>query len=171
MSRSGPTRPLLADDLLTRLMTEWEQPLFAFAWHYLRDRELAGDLVAATFVRFYHQCPRLRAGATPASWLFGALAEQCQRQVWRAATVPETDAELALLSAAIAHLPHPVKTTWLLHQCTTLDLAQIGAVLQLGPEETTRCLHRARQLLTAGLAASPTAPTPPGLATAITLPA
>ncbi len=171
MPRPAPLHPPLADDLLTRLMTEWEKPLFAFAWHYLRDQELAGDLVAATFVRFYHQCPRLRAGASPAIWLFGALAEQCQRQVWRATAAPETDAELALLSAAIAHLPHVVKTTWLLHQCTTLDLAQIGAVLQLGPEETTRCLHRARQLLTAGLAAGPTAPTKPVLTAAVPLPA
>ncbi len=133
------------------LMAEWENPMFDFAWQYLRDSRLAGDLVAVAFVRFYHACPRLGKTASPAPGLFSILAGLCQRQAGRAVPAIETDPELRALTAAIDSLSHAYKTPWLLRQCTLLSNQEIAEALTLRDEQVSQRLHRARQLIVAHL--------------------
>jgi DNA-directed RNA polymerase specialized sigma24 family protein len=143
--------PQAFDAGFMRLMAEWEKPMFDFAWQYLRDSQLAGDLVAVAFVRFYHACPRLGKTASPAPGLFSILSGLCQRQMGRAVPAIETDPELRALTAAIDSLSHAYKTPWLLRQCTLLSNQEIAEALTLRDEQVSQRLHRARQLIVAQL--------------------
>ena len=151
MSPHAQPVPLAFDASFMRLMAEWEKPMFDFAWQYLRDSRLAGDLVAVAFVRFYHACPRLGKTASPAPGLFSILAGLCQRQAGRAVPAIETDPELRALTAAIDSLSHAYKTPWLLRQCTLLSNQEIAEALTLRDEQVSQRLHRARQLIVAHL--------------------
>ena len=72
------------DTALNRLIARWEQPLFAFAWRYVRHTADARDLVAEVFVRLYQQRGRLRADTNLSAWLFTTLANLCHNQHrWR----------------------------------------------------------------------------------------
>ena len=151
--------PQAFDTGFMRLMAEWEKPMFDFAWQYLRDSQLAGDLVAVAFVRFYHACPRLGKTASPAPGLFSILSGLCQRQMGRAVPAIETDPELRALTAAIDSLSHAYKTPWLLRQCTLLSNQEIAEALTLRDEQVAQRLHRARQLIVAHLQ-QPSQPAP-----------
>lgn len=151
MSPRTPASNQIFDASFMRLMAEWEKPMFDFAWQYLRDTRLAGDLVAVAFVRFYHACPRFGKTASPAPGLFSILAGLCQRQAGRAVPATETDPELRALAAAINALPHAYKAPWLLRQCTLLSNQEIAEALTLRDEQVAQHLQRARQLIVAHL--------------------
>lgn len=71
------------DDALNRLITRWEQPLFAFAWRYVRNAADARELAVETFVRLHQQRQRLHAETNLSAWLFTTLANLCRnRQRW-----------------------------------------------------------------------------------------
>jgi RNA polymerase sigma factor (sigma-70 family) len=63
---------------LGRLIARWQQPLFAFAWRYVRNTADARDLTAEIFVRLYQQSGRLRPDTNLSAWLFTSLANLCR---------------------------------------------------------------------------------------------
>ncbi len=72
------------DAALDRLIARWEQPLFAFAWRYLRNTTDARDLAVEVFVRLHQQRDRLRPDSNLRAWLFTTLANLCHNHHrWR----------------------------------------------------------------------------------------
>ncbi|MBI5381858.1 MAG: sigma-70 family RNA polymerase sigma factor [Opitutae bacterium] len=163
------------DTALNRLIARWERPLLAFAWRYVQDSADARDLVAETFVRLYQQRQRLRPDTNLSAWLFTTLTNLCHNQHrWRqrhptvsldnagldqantSAMPDETptpdeallhNETMAALGAAIAELPHDLKTTLLLHHYEGLSYREVGAVLGCSERGVETRLYRAKQRL------------------------
>lgn len=72
-------------EALNRLIARWEQPLFAFAWRYVRNAADARELAVETFVRLHQQRLRLHAETNLSAWLFTTLANLCRnhQRWWR----------------------------------------------------------------------------------------
>lgn len=70
---------------LERLVSRWEQPLFAFAWRYLRNAADARELAIETFVRLHQHAARLRPETNLSAWLFTTLSNLChnRHRWWR----------------------------------------------------------------------------------------
>lgn len=168
------------DAALERLIARWEQPLFAFAWRYLRNTADARELAIETFVRLHQQRARLRPDTNLSAWLYTTLTNLChnRHRWWRrhaaqsldAATAgeddlprefaapddaPDTAAEhqesLAQLDAAIAALPHDLRTTLLLHHFEQLSYREIAHVVGCSERGVETRLYRARQKLRSAL--------------------
>lgn len=166
------------DAALNRLITRWEQPLFAFAWRYLRNQAEAQDLVADAFVRLYQHRERMRPDTKLSSWLFTTLSNLCHnRHRWHrrhptvslndpdsatggtepvaagpagAARLEEDEAQAAL-HAAVDRLPHDLRVTVLLHYFERLSYREIGEVTGCSERGVETRLYRARQRLRAEL--------------------
>lgn len=166
---------------LDRLIARWQQPLFAFAWRYVRHTEDARDLTAEIFVRLHQQRARLRPDTNLAAWLFTALANLCRNHHrWRQrhptvgldaagggegggvaslaaetptpAAVLEHKEALAALDEALGRLPHDLKTALLLHHFEALSYREIGAITGCSERGVETRLYRARATLRAALA-------------------
>lgn len=170
------------DAALERIMVRWEQPLFAFAWRYLRNAADAREVAIEAFVRLHQQRPRLRADTNLAAWLFTTVTNLCHnRHRWsrRHPTVsldaPPEDADggrscdpasrevtpdaalaeretLSALDAAIAQLPRDWRVTLLLHHFEQLSYHEIALITGCSSRGVETRLYRARQALRAALA-------------------
>jgi RNA polymerase sigma factor (sigma-70 family) len=161
------------DRALDGVMAQWQRPLFAFAWRYLRNRADAEDLVIQTFVRLHEQRHRLREDTNLSAWLFTTLSNLCHNQHrWRRRH-PETSFDLAVnessqpstpkssiptvqieddeassaVRAAVESLPHDQKTVVLLHHYEHLSYREIAVVVGCSERGVETRLYRARQAL------------------------
>ncbi len=165
------------DTALNLLIARWQQPLFAFAWRYLRRHSDAQELVAETFVRLYQAREKLAPDTRLKSWLFTTLANLCHNHYrWRqrhpsvsmdeplgegGATMRETLSSEAInpqenllgnerrdaLHHALAQLPHDWKTALLLYHFEQLSYREIGAILGCSERGIETRIYRARQQL------------------------
>ncbi|MBX3736265.1 MAG: RNA polymerase sigma factor [Candidatus Didemnitutus sp.] len=164
---------------LERLVARWEQPLTAFAWRYLRNATDARELALETFVRLHEKRATLRPDTNLSAWLFTTLTNLChnRHRWWRrhpstsldasaggelipfadAAPAPDANLEqseaLAALDAAIAGLPHDLRTTLLLHHFERLSYREIAGIVGCSERGVETRLYRARQALRAALRA------------------
>jgi len=168
------------DAALERLIARWEQPLFAFAWRYLRNAADARELAVETFVRLHQQRARLRDDTRLAAWLYTTLTNLCHNRhrwwrrhaaqsldapaagsepaAWALASndeAPDAAAEhqesIAQLDAAIAALPHDLRTTLLLHHFEQLSYREIARIVGCTERGVETRLYRARQKLRTAL--------------------
>ncbi|MBA4136226.1 MAG: RNA polymerase subunit sigma-24 [Opitutus sp.] len=165
---------------LERIVARWEQPLFAFAWRYLRNAADAREVALDAFVRLHQQRARLRADTNLSAWLFTTVTNLChnRHRWWRrhptvsldapgddaatpydppsGAVTPDTalvDREtLAAVDDAIARLPHDWRVTLLLHHFERLSYGEIATITGCSPRGVETRLYRARQALRAALA-------------------
>jgi RNA polymerase sigma-70 factor, ECF subfamily len=161
------------DNALDGIMSEWQRPLFAFAWRYLHNRADAEDVVIQTFVRLHEQRHRLREDTNLSAWLFTTLSNLCHNQHrWRRrhpetsfdapateaiapaaprANIPSTQIEddetSSVVRAAVEDLPHDQKTVVLLHHYEHLSYREIAAVVGCSERGVETRLYRARQAL------------------------
>jgi RNA polymerase sigma factor (sigma-70 family) len=172
------------------VVTEWQRPLFAFAWRYLHNAADAEDLVLEAFVRLHRRRTGLRPDTNLSAWLFTTLANLCHNHHrWRRrhpevsldASADPTDTarsatpssenpvggelmehdEAALaLRTAIDQLPHDQRTVVLLHHYEYLGYREIAAIVGCSERGVETRLYRARQNLRADLAAFLRAPVP-----------
>lgn len=164
---------------LERLVARWERPLSAFAWRYLRNTTDARELALETFVRLHEKRGTLRPDTNLRAWLFTTLANLChnRHRWWRrhpatsldagaggalvafADEAPAPDASLeqnealAALDAAIAGLPHDLRTTLLLHHFERLSYREIAGIVGCSERGVETRLYRARQALRVALRA------------------
>jgi RNA polymerase sigma-70 factor (ECF subfamily) len=163
------------DAALERVMARWEQPLFAFAWRYLRNAADARELAIETFVRLHQRRDRLRAETNLSAWLFTTLTNLChnRHRWWRRHPGTSLDADgsheiaspglspdlaaedqeqLELLDGAIAALPHDLRTALLLHHFEHLSYREIATITGCSERGIETRLYRARQALRQALA-------------------
>ncbi len=159
------------ESALNRIMSRWEQRLWAFAWRYLRNAADAQEVVTETFVRLHQQRCRLRPDTNLPAWLFTTVTNHCHNlHRWRrrhpvvelgeAGSEAETptpvsglehDETLEALGAAIAHLPDDLKTAVLLHHYEGWSYREIAGLTRCSERGVETRLYRARQILRAEL--------------------
>lgn len=178
---------------LNDLMTLWEGPLLRFIFRYVQNDAETRDLVQETFVRVYLYRERFRPDSSFSTWVFTIAANLCRnhrRWLGRHPTVsldaptqnetnrhdqivcscssPDRSAQqserIDALKAAIAELPHDMRTTLLLYEYEELSYREIASIVGCSEKGVESRLVRARVRLRKRLAAlletnRPTQPT------------
>lgn len=87
---------------LERIVARWEQPLFAFAWRYLRNAADAREVALDAFVRLHQQRARLRPDTNLSAWLFTTVTNLChnRHRWWRRHPTVSLDAPAGATDAA-----------------------------------------------------------------------
>jgi RNA polymerase sigma-70 factor, ECF subfamily len=158
---------------LNELMALWEAPLLRFIFRYVQCEAEARDLVQETFVRVYLNRERFRPDSSFSTWAFTIAANLCRNQRrWhgRHPTVsldeavpgettrydqlvcpgssPDRSAQqserVAALRAAIAGLPHDLRTTLLLYEYERLSYREIAMIVGCSDKGVESRLARAR---------------------------
>lgn len=161
---------------LNDLMTLWEAPLLRFIYRYVQNDAEARDLVQETFVRVYLHRERFRPDSSFSTWAFTIAANLCRNhRRWRGrhptvsldeptlnettrhdqivcpSSSPDHSAQknerIEALKAAIAELPHDLRTTLLLYEYENLSYREISAVIGCTEKGVESRLVRARAAL------------------------
>ena len=166
---------------LNELMVLWEGSLLRFIFRYVQNEAQARDLVQETFVRVYLHRKRFRPDSCFSTWAFTIAANLCRnhhRWLGRHPTVsldestpdettrhdklvcpqsgPDRSAVQAeridALQAAVADLPHEMRTTLLLFEYEELSYRQIATIVGCTEKGVESRLLRARTRLRQKLA-------------------
>lgn len=79
-----PDLPLLQalqagrESALETLIERHREPLFRFAFRYLRDETAAEDVVQETFVRVYFKAPRFEPRSSVKTWIYAIALNLCR---------------------------------------------------------------------------------------------
>lgn len=170
-------RPDDREEELRALIARWQQPLFGFAWRYLRNSADAEEVVLEAFARFHEHRGGLRDPRRASAWLFATAANLCRNRVrWRRRhpeeaapegglgagerpspegsprDIVQTDEAAASLRAAIDQLPADQKAALLLHEFQGVSCAEIAAIVGCSERGVETRIYRARRELRRRLA-------------------
>ena len=161
---------------LNELMTLWEASLLRFIFRYVQNDAEARDLVQETFVRVYLHRERFRPDSSFSTWAFTIAANLCRNhRRWRGRhptvsldepapdettrhdklVCPDRSPDLLAqqterieaLKAAIAGLPHDLRTTLLLYEYEDLSYREIATIVGCTEKGVESRLVRARTSL------------------------
>lgn len=169
------------ENALTELIHKYEQPLFRFIFRYVGAEETARDLVQETFVRLYFNAAKFKRQAKFSTWLHTIATNLCRdysrskqyrrsratvsfnafgQDESRTADTSEDPAEalltserVATLQAAIAELPHKLKTALILFALEDRSQAECAELLGVSAKTIETRVYRARKILEQKLAA------------------
>lgn len=156
-------------DALDPLMDRHHRRLYRVALGYLRDPDLALDVVQETFVKAFQNAPRWDARAEVAPWLVRVAINQSidqYRRVRRRRTaeepLPEGDHSSTLvvdeagpdrkvmgreigerIQKALSGLPDRQRAVFVLRHCEDMTLEEIAESLQMNLGTVKSALHRA----------------------------
>lgn len=163
------------DAALAELMNRWEPLLKRFLYRLMLNAADAEDLTEETFVRIYQARDRFGRGARFSPWAY-SIASNLAKNRWRwrnvrrlvsldqpdsqgnpfepidpqALTGPataESAERIAAVRAAIAALPHELRTVVILADYEEQSHAEIAAALGCTPKAVETRLYRAREKL------------------------
>ena len=132
------------NEILRRLMTEYEVPIRRMCCVYLRDEQLADDAVQETFLKAYMGLANFRGEASEKTWLMRIAVNVChsmRRTGWmrfidRRVTLdklPEpvlhADFGLTELTIDVMQLPRKLIDVVLLHDYLGFTTREIGTML------------------------------------------
>lgn len=166
------------ENALTELMHKYEQPLFRFIFRYVGNEEAARDLLQETFVRLYFNAGKFKRQAKFSTWLHTIAINLCRdfsrsKQYRKGretvafdqeaeSRTPDTSAnpgealitseKLAAVDAAIAELPHKLKTALILFCLEDRSQAECAALLDVSAKTIETRVYRARKILQQKLA-------------------
>jgi len=163
------------ENALTELIHKYKQPLFRFICRYVRDEEMARDLLQETFVRLYFNARKFKPRAKFSTWLHAIATNLCRdysrskqyRQAritfssealdWGETRIPSdasmpgdalVSAErLATLEAAISELPHKLRTALILFALEKRSQAECAELLGVSAKTVETRVYRARKTL------------------------
>lgn len=167
------------DLALNHLMKRWQRPLVAFIFRYVGSEQDALDLAQETFVRIFEKKASYKPQAKFSTWMFAIAGNLCRNHVrWRqrhpSVELPDTvdvapsdrlksnepspleqagrSDQAKVVAAAVASLPHDLKTTVLLFEYQDLSYQEIGVALGCSRKAVETRLYRARKILKEKLA-------------------
>jgi RNA polymerase sigma factor (sigma-70 family) len=156
---------------LTRLVTRWSQPVYAF-FERTREPSAATEATLETFERLVASSPRYAPGVSFPSVLWGIAVKIVQEgQTGDVLEIPASKlaesaaARTALVRSAIAALPPAERAAFLLTRVARLQAAAAAEALGVQETDVRRRLVRALESLRASLApllGSPATPAAPG---------
>jgi RNA polymerase sigma factor (sigma-70 family) len=156
-------------DALEPLMERHHRRLYRIAMGYLRDADLALDVVQETFVKAFQNAGRWDGRAEVAPWLVRIAVNQSIDQYRRVRrrrsaeeplaegdhtsqmTVPDAGPDRRVLGreigehiqAALLVLPHRQRAVFVLRHCEEMTLEEIADSLQMNLGTVKSALHRA----------------------------
>ncbi|MEO8585838.1 MAG: sigma-70 family RNA polymerase sigma factor [Acidobacteriota bacterium] len=142
---------------LTRLVTRWGQPVYAF-FERTRDPSAATEAALATFERLVADAPRYAPDVPFASFLWGIAVKIVQDgksgdvlEIPAHKLAESAAARTALLRSAIAALPPAERAAFLLTRVARLPVAAAAEALGLQENDVRRRLVRALDSLRTSL--------------------
>ncbi len=150
------------NEILLRLMTEYEIPIRRICYMYLRDEQLAADAVQETFLKAYLALDSFRAEASEKTWLTRIAVNVChsmRRTGWmrfidRRVTLdklpePVADADYSLteLTIDVMRLPRKLLDVVVLHDYQGFTVREIGEMLGIPYQTVISRLKKAHTIL------------------------
>ncbi len=156
---------------LNEIMSRYKHQLFSFICRYLRDEELAYDLVQETFTKLYFSAGTYNPKYKFSSWLFQIALNLCRDHnrkkkflqlfsfddseavlnIADSAPDPESAAqsaqEIKNIDRTIELLPHKLKTALILFAIEGNSQDQCAEILNITPKTLETRVYRARKLL------------------------
>lgn len=157
-------------DSFRQLVERYQQRVYHFCFHYLRDAGDAREACQDTFIRAHRALPKYRPKARFSTWLFQialnlcrdrarasgaarateALGESALQLPCPAATPDEAairDTDLAKLDRGLASLPEEHRSVLVLSCLEGLSHAECAEILKCSQRAVEGRLYRARQRL------------------------
>jgi len=150
------------------LFRRYQLPLYTYIYEWVRDEQVALDLVQETFIRAVRYLRSLREDGKFGSWLFG-IAHQQAAQHWRKrqrhfVALEEVEGEIpdppeepdewllqqeqqSLFLAALQNLPAPHRAVVTLHFLEDFTLDEVAAITGVALGTVKSRLHYAKQSL------------------------
>lgn len=150
------------NEILRRLMTEYEVPIRRMCCVYLRDEQLATDAVQETFLKAYLALDRFRGESSEKTWLMRIAVNVChsmRRTGWmrfidRRITLdklpePMVNADYGLteLTLDVMRLPKKLLDVVLLHDYQGFTTREIGQMLGIPYQTVISRLKKAHTIL------------------------
>lgn len=150
------------EELLRRLMDEFEIPIRRMCCVYLRDEQLAADAVQETFLKAYLALDGFRGDSSEKTWLIRIAVNVCHsmrrsgwmRYVDRRITLdklpePAANADYGLteLTLDIMRLPQKLIDVVLLHDYQGFTVRETAQLLGIPHQTVNSRLQKAHQLL------------------------
>ena len=88
-------------DALESLMERYQQDIFRFCLHYLKDAERAKDMAQETFIRVFTACGRFDPSRKFRPWILCIARNLCLNELKRKKTVPMDSLEEYTASARV----------------------------------------------------------------------
>ena len=145
------------EEILTRLMAQYQVSLLHMCCTYLRDGALAEDAVQETFLKAYKALPAFRGECSEKTWLMRIAVNTCRdlkRSAWfrhvdrrmdaaEAADAQPENAHAQALAEAIALLPRRQKEMVLLYYYQDMTLKETAEALGTSIPSVSRQLKQA----------------------------
>lgn len=164
------------DTALNQIIRRWQSPVRRFVFRYVQNEQDAEDLTQETFVRVFRNKNRYRPTGKFSTWLFTIAVNLCRNHAGKAKRrrdiqihpVSEHDADLveshadetadpseaaetaehaAAVRAAIAELPHDLRTAIILFEYEQLSHAEVAEIESTSAKAIEMRLYRAREQL------------------------
>lgn len=152
----------LQEDVMNRMVDEWQLPLLRLCYLQLRDKGLAEDAVQETFLKAFRNFGTFRGDCSEKTWLTRIAVNTCrdmQRGSWfrhidrrvtpdmlpEAAVSPKE--EQLELTLAVMKLPVKYREAILLYYYQDMDTTEIGEVLGIAQSSVSNRLKKGRELL------------------------
>lgn len=155
-------------DAFRALVERYQQRLYHFCFHYLRDEGDAKEACQDTFIRAHRALGRFQPRAKPSTWLFQIALNLCRDRHRKRPKAPPLplheqadppcpratpdeaairDADLAKLYRGLDALPEKFRAVLVLSCLEGLGHAECAAILKCSPRAVEGRLYRARKRL------------------------
>ena len=152
----------LRDQVIEKLILEFQTPLLRLCYIQLQDRALAEDAVQETFLKAYKGYASFRGESSEKTWLTHIAVNTCrdmQRSAWVRHTdrriTPEMlpsggvqpDTEDLDLSLAVMKLPWKIRETIMLYYYQNMSTEEIAEALGIAQSSVSGRLRKGREKL------------------------
>ena len=150
------------DEMIERMVRQWQVPLLRLCYIQLRDQALAEDAVQETFLKAYRGLASFREDCSEKTWLTRIAINTCrdmQRSGWfrhvdRHITtdmLPEPsimpEEQQYDLTLAVMKLPYKYREVIILYYYQRMDTYEISTVLDLAQSSVSNRLRKGREML------------------------
>lgn len=164
------------EDILRRLMNDYEIPIRRMCCVYLRDEQLASDAVQETFLKAYLALETFRGDSSEKTWLMRIAVNTChsmRRTGWMRFIdrrisldkLPEpavhADYGLSELTLEIMRLPQKLIDVVMLHDYQGFTIRETGELLGIPHQTAASRISRAHRMLRFALTDDPKGGTQP----------
>ena len=146
-------------DALGELVRQLQTPVWRFAYHLTRDRDLADEAAQETWVRAVRSLPRFRGDSSVLTWLLAIarhvvaalIRERCRKPPETAPPPAWTSTGLVEVEAELDRLPPPLAEALVLTQVVGLSYEETAVVMGVAIGTIRSRVFRARAALVESL--------------------
>ena len=139
-----------SEEILNRLVAQYQTPLRRMCFVILRDEELAKDAVQDTFFKAYKNIAAFRRECSEKTWLMKIAINTCRdvkRSAWFRLLIVQTSEESVELTIAIMKLPPKLKEVIILYYYQQMTTREVADVLNIPQSTVSTRLRKAKEKL------------------------